>query len=121
MIGLHLLIDGVTSAKISEELIMNTLLTLPPLIDMKILDGPHIVKGTEENPGWTGFEIIDKSHIAIHTFSKTNAISVDVYSCKTFNAKKIVNYLKNSLSLDSVSARTISREIRSRNVMGDTD
>jgi len=121
MIGLHLLVDAVTSRKVSKELIQEILLTLPQLIDMNILDGPHIVQGVQENPGWTGFEIIDKSHIAIHTFSKTNTISVDVYSCKSFNAKKIVEYLKNCLSLDEVSARTITREIASLDLEEEAD
>lgn len=111
MIGLHLLIDGVTIDKVSKETIRDILTDIPKIIDMTILDGPYIVKGVPENPGYTGIEIIDKSHISIHTFSDNNIISIDIYSCKTFNAKQVLDYLKNILMFKNLNVKTIIREI----------
>lgn len=111
MIGLHLMIDGITIDKVSQETIRNILIDMPKIIDMTILNGPHIVKGVPENPGYTGVEIIDKSHISIHTFSDNNIISIDVYSCKPFNAKKVIDYLKTILTFKNLNTRTIIREI----------
>ena len=90
MIGLHLIVDGVTEQPITRGDVEFILRDLPPRIDMHVLDGPHVVQGIPENPGWTGIEVIDKSHIAVHSFDETRTISIDVYSCKKFNAKKVV-------------------------------
>lgn len=111
MIGIHLLVDGVTENEVEEEVIQHILTDLPPRIDMHILDGPYLVEGVEENPGYTGIEVIDKSHIAIHTFSENNTISIDVYSCKAFNAKKVVEYFKQHINFSEITTRTITREI----------
>ena len=111
MIGLQLMIDGETYTEVSQELINHILTDLPSRIDMRILDGPHIIQGIPENPGYTGIEVIDKSHIAIHTFTENNTISIDVYSCKPFNAKKVVEYIKNRIEFKEITTRTITREI----------
>jgi S-adenosylmethionine decarboxylase len=111
MIGIHLMVDGETATRVDEDTIRHILTDLPTRIDMHILDGPHIIQGVPENPGITGIEVIDKSHISIHTFTENNTISIDVYSCKPFNAKKIVNYLKEHIVFKEISTRTITREI----------
>ena len=111
MIGLHLMIDGETTQEVSKEEIKHILTDLPPRIDMHILNGPHIMQGIPENPGYTGIEVIDKSHISIHTFTENNTISIDVYSCKPFNVKKVVEYIKNRIEFEEITTRTITREI----------
>ncbi len=111
MIGLHLIVDGTTNTPVSKETVSHILGELPGLIDMNILSGPYVVEGVPENPGVTGFVIIDKSHIAIHTFTETDTISVDVYSCKAFNAKKAVQYLQGKLDFKEMTTRTITREV----------
>jgi S-adenosylmethionine decarboxylase len=111
MIGLHLIIDGESKEKITENTVTTILNELPDIIEMDILDGPHIVEGVPGNPGWTGFVIIDKSHISIHTFEKTSLLSIDVFSCKPFNTEKTVKYLKNMISFTKINTRTINREL----------
>ena len=105
------MIDGETAKEVSKEEIKHILTNLPPKIDMQILNGPHIMQGIPENPGYTGIEVIDKSHISIHTFTENNTISIDVYSCKPFNAKKVVEYIKNRIEFKEITTRTITREI----------
>ena len=111
MIGIHLMIDGETKHAVEPDAINHILTDLPPRIDMHILEGPHIIQGVPENPGYTGIEVIDKSHISIHTFSENNTISIDVFSCKPFNAKKVVEYIKNLIEFNQITTRTITREI----------
>jgi S-adenosylmethionine decarboxylase len=111
MIGLHLIVDGVVKDSVDKETILRILVELPALIDMHILSGPHVVMGVPENPGWTGFDIIDKSHIAIHTFSETGVVSVDVYSCKPFETVEVVHYLKKNLNYDRINTKVLNREI----------
>ncbi len=111
MIGLHLMVDGETRKPVKPETIRHILTDLPQRIDMHILEGPHIIRGVPENPGYTGIEVIDKSHIAIHTFSENNSISVDVYSCKPFDAQKVIEYLKDQIEFSEITMRVIEREI----------
>jgi S-adenosylmethionine decarboxylase len=111
MIGIHLMVDGETRSFVKPETIRQILTELPPRIDMHILDGPHIVQGTPGNPGYTGIEVIDKSHISIHTFSENSTISIDVYSCKPFDAGEVVEYLKNHIDFREITTRVINRQI----------
>lgn len=111
MIGLHLMVDGLVEGHVSRETVELVLRELPCLLGMSILDGPHVVEGVAENPGLTGFVVIDKSHISVHTFTKTNTVSIDVYSCEPFNAKRVVSYLRDHIRFSELTTRTLTREI----------
>jgi len=115
MIGYHLMLDGVLNKDITRENIEAILSSLPSKIDMKILEGPVIVEGLPGNPGWTGFIIIDKSHISIHTFEEGDKISVDVYSCKPFKKTIVEDYLKSRLPLKSYNLRLLNRSEEKEN------
>lgn len=76
-----------------EEGLKNFLMHLTSTIGMHVLKGPEIATGIPENPGLSGFVIIDFSHISIHTFTEHKQALVDIFSCKPFNtevAKKAV-------------------------------
>jgi S-adenosylmethionine/arginine decarboxylase-like enzyme len=109
MIGLHLIIDGILNHSVEKDAINSILTGLPEVIGMNILAGPFVVEGIPENPGWTGFVIIDKSHISIHTFSNQKSISIDVFSCQSFNEVAVLNYMKKHLSFVKMNTRIIER------------
>ncbi len=109
MIGLHLLVDGVMTRQIGKADLEAILNELPGSVGMHILAGPLIVAGVPENPGWTGFVIIDKSHISIHTFNDGNRISIDLFSCKMFDTNKVLEYLENNIKMTQVSSRVVER------------
>ena len=109
MIGVHLIIDGILLHSVDMDVGRRILSELPALIGMKILAGPYVVEGVPENPGWTGFVIIDKSHISIHTFYEGNGVSVDVFSCKTFDEEVVVRYLKEHLPFKKLNSRMLER------------
>ncbi|MBS7631185.1 S-adenosylmethionine decarboxylase [Candidatus Bathyarchaeota archaeon] len=109
MIGLHLIIDGVVSNRVEEKDLEKVLSELPAIIDMRTLAGPLTVRGLPENPGVTGFVIVDKSHIAIHTFDEGNKISIDVFSCKTFKEREVIEYLKDRLKIVSFHSKLLKR------------
>lgn len=114
MIGIHLIVDGVLKSMPGEMGIRDVLLNMPAEIDMNILQGPIIVKGEPHNPGWTGFVIIDTSHIAIHTFEEGNKISIDVFSCKSFERDKALEYIKSKFDFnsDSMNVKFLERKIK---------
>ncbi len=109
MIGLHLMIDGVMRAPISSGAVESILRELPGRIGMKIIAGPVVVEGNLCNPGWTGFVVIDKSHVAIHTFTEGNRISIDVYSCQPFDADEVEKYLNSKIGLTRVNKHVLAR------------
>jgi S-adenosylmethionine decarboxylase len=72
---------------------------------MKILKGPLAIDGIEANPGVTAFAIIDFSHISIHTFSKDMTALIDIFSCKPYARKKIVDLCKKYFATEKSTVR----------------
>ncbi|EKD65551.1 MAG: S-adenosylmethionine decarboxylase proenzyme [uncultured bacterium] len=99
--GLHLMIDMYNcnpDTLNNKGLVHNILDTLPKKIGMRKLIEPHVVfaksNGKKDPGGWSGFVIIQESHISLHTFIKRRFVTADVYSCKKFNTKKVTDYFK---------------------------
>ncbi|OGE31709.1 hypothetical protein A2631_01015 [Candidatus Daviesbacteria bacterium RIFCSPHIGHO2_01_FULL_44_29] len=89
----HLIIDIRSIKKeilTDEQRLSNFLVSLPPIIDMSILAGPVIAQGIPENPGLSGFVIIDYSHISVHTFTEHGQAQIDIFSCKDFDQEKAI-------------------------------
>ncbi len=109
----HLIIDACdcdNNLISNKELIAKTIKTITKLIGMQIIEGPIITMGREENPGLTGFAIIDFSHISIHTFTKINELCLDIFSCKEFDYEKIKQYIKREFKLsDNRIYKTVVR------------
>ncbi|MBI4035969.1 S-adenosylmethionine decarboxylase [Candidatus Daviesbacteria bacterium] len=84
------------------EGLKNFLVDITEKIDMHVLHGPVVVSGIPENPGLSGFVIIDYSHISAHTFTKNGEAQVDIFSCKSFDQEKakeaVLEYFKASPS-----------------------
>ena len=101
--------DGILSYRLNEDETEEILRELPAEIGMEILAGPLLAEGSPKNPGWTGVVIIDKSHIAIHTFEESGNISIDIFSCKSFERDQVINYLENKIRFKKYNARMITR------------
>ena len=109
MIGFHLMMDGVFRRPLGRETLERLLSELPGVIGMNILYGPVVVKGEPENPGWTGFVIIDKSHISVHTFDESASVSVDIFSCKEFDGEAAMAYVKGLVTFENLNVRLLER------------
>ena len=95
MNGKHLLLDLKKCKNLpNQEEIYNLLSELPDKLGMKILTNPYVVRGSPHLPGWSGFVIIETSHISLHSFDDTNFISMDIYSCQDFNETDIIKYIE---------------------------
>ncbi len=79
---------------------------LPGEIGMTKMTLPYVVKSEgndKKDPGgWTGFVIINESHISLHTFAKRGYVTVDVYSCREFDTEFAVDYFKKAFQSDDV-------------------
>lgn len=99
--GLHLTIDayGCDPNTLNDQnLVYNILDTLPEKIGMRKLMKPYVLFAEANNKrdpgGWSGFVMIQESHISLHTFVKRRFITADVYSCKKFDVKVAIKYFK---------------------------
>lgn len=117
MFGPHLTLDlyGCDEKKLSDiEFITKILNDLPDLINMTKISSPQVTK-YDGNPksfdrgGLSGFVLIAESHITIHTFTSDKFASVDIFSCKRFDIKKVENFLIESLRASKVEKNYIIR------------
>ncbi len=118
--GEHLTIDGYggSEEKLNDrELVLRSLQNLPTEIGMHILAGPEVysAKGNDKKDpgGWSGFVIIEESHISIHTFPKNRFISADVYTCQNdLNVEYIKNFFSTTFELKDLETNFIKRGTR---------
>ena len=69
--------------------------------------------GHKKDPGggWTGFVVIEESHISIHTFPKRGFVSIDVYTCQEddMDNEYVVNYFVEKFELKDIETNLIFR------------
>ncbi|HSW88114.1 MAG TPA: S-adenosylmethionine decarboxylase [Candidatus Saccharimonadales bacterium] len=107
--GLHVMLDMYNcSPEVlnNPDLILNILKTMPGKLGMKILMGPYVSfaqpNGKRDPGGWSGFVMIQESHITVHTFIKRRFVTIDVYSCKEFDAQKSIEEFKRIFKTDDI-------------------
>ncbi len=118
--GEHITIDGYGgNEKLlnNKKLILSCLNNLPTILGMKKISKPEVyfVKGNNKKDpgGWSGFVVIEESHISIHTFPRRRFISADVYSCKNdMNLALIKRYFKQKFELKELETNFIKRGTR---------
>jgi S-adenosylmethionine decarboxylase len=98
--GKHLIIDayGIETKRLRNEIAAKKLLRdLPIKIKMRPLSKAVVKKvKTKDYPDWgiSGFVMLYESHISLHTWPEENYVAMDIYSCKNFDHKEAVKYLK---------------------------
>ena len=118
--GEHLTIDGYGGSKDKlndKELVFDCLNKLPEELGMHKLADPmvYFAKGNDlKDPGgWSGFVIIEESHISIHTFPEKQFVSADIYTCKNgMNNDFIQNYFKEKFDLKDIEINFIKRGLK---------
>ena len=81
---------------------------IPPLVGMKILSGPNLVRDYDKgHEGVSAFEIIDFSHISIHTFVTTQEAFIDIFSCKPYDYEKVCKYLYKKFKVKKNQVETL--------------
>lgn len=99
--GLHLMIDAYdcsSDALKDANVIYKILDELPIKLGMNVMTKPYVVRASgkmKKDPGgWSGFVMIEESHISIHTFPKRRFLTADIYSCKAFDTEVAIAYFK---------------------------
>lgn len=90
----------------------------PERIGMSRIAPPFVMKwpgGTKKDPGGiTGFVLIAESHISIHTFSKLGFLTMDVYSCNTFDTQHVKDLVQDIFHAGEIEENLIKRGLRFR-------
>lgn len=113
---MHLIVDGYSDdQKIlqDEEYLRNWLETYPARIGMTTISPPYMLRYIGSKPedwGISGFIFIAESHISIHTFVERNYVNIDVFSCKDFDAGRVIEDLQSKFQLSKLRTRIINRE-----------
>lgn len=114
MVGKHITIDayGISAKKLNDYKYIFTLLDqLPGKIGMRKLTTPHLVMcdNGKNNVGISGFVMLYESHVSCHTWPRVGYISMDVYSCKDFDEKKLLRELKHYWGWKKVETEVVKR------------
>jgi len=113
--GPHLMLDGYgcDKAKLQDlNLVYRILDELPTRIGMTKIMPPYVFKYSGVRPedwGLSGFVLIAESHISIHTFPEKNFVSVDIFSCKAFDADFAAAYFKQAFAMEKVECTVLDR------------
>lgn len=118
--GEHLTIDGYGGnyEKLNnEKLVLECLNELPEKLEMHKLAEPavyHAPGNDKKDPGgWSGFVVIEESHISIHTFPARGFVSADIYTCKNgMDTEFIINYFKSIFELKDIETNFIKRGLK---------
>jgi S-adenosylmethionine decarboxylase len=109
--GLHVMIDAYNCDQKplgNKKIVYSLLNNLPKEIGMRKLMKPYVLSAeandNKDPGGLSGFVMIQESHISIHTFVKRRFLTADVYSCKEFDTKKVVNYFKKIFKTKNVES-----------------
>lgn len=118
--GTHLLIDGYVEddKTLEPEAICDLFDRLVEALDMEYLQRPTAMRvsldpsklsSDEDEGGWSVIAQITTSHIAIHTWPLRSAFSMDVFSCKEFNADAAKALIYDTLRVDTACSQVIER------------
>ncbi|MBI4620462.1 MAG: adenosylmethionine decarboxylase [Desulfobacterales bacterium] len=113
--GQHLILDGYggNSKKMENiELIYNFLDTYPEKMEMTKIMPPYVFKYLGKKPedwGLSGVVLIAESHISIHTFPLKQYLSLDIFSCKTFDSDNAIHLIKDMFCLTKTEVKLLNR------------
>ena len=101
----------------SKEVVKNALVDLVNQLGMHILAGPEVyfAKGNDKKDpgGWSGFVVIEESHISMHTFPARGFISADVYTCQNgLDVEKIKSFFRVTFGIKDEEVNFIKRGTR---------
>jgi S-adenosylmethionine decarboxylase len=114
--GMHLIVDGYGCDRQRLEdlsLIYSFLSEYPAYMNMTKIMPPYVFRydaaKKPEDWGISGFVLIAESHISIHTFPEKNYLSLDIFSCKDFDAQQAVSYVTSMFALEKTEVKLLDR------------
>lgn len=101
------------------ELCAKVLEDLTVITGMRKISEPYIIRssgnetlGGKDPGGYSGFLIIQESHISIHTFVNRGFLTIDLYSCKSFSSEGVIEYLQKLYSPTDIDILKLGRGLK---------
>ena len=113
--GQHLTLDGYGCNRQhleNLELIYSFLDEYPQQIQMTKIMPPYVFKYNGAKPedwGISGFVLIAESHISIHTFPEKDYLSLDIFSCKSFDIPMAIAHIKEKFVIKKCEQHILNR------------
>lgn len=109
----HLILNAYVNNPINdEESCKKFLLDLTKIVEMDVLIDP-VAKYCDipGNEGVTGTIVITTSHMSIHVWpqEENSYIRMDIYSCKDFDEKKVIDFVDQVMSVTAYGTMLIDR------------
>lgn len=98
----HLFLDADLKDALPSIIIELALRKIPKIMGMRTLGRFQIGEGNNNLPGFSGIQMIETSHIAIHSFDKQKKVWIDILSCKAFDKDKVINFLSETFRFTTV-------------------
>lgn len=103
----------------SKKLCESVLLSLAKISKLNKIIDPVVVEATsnevmggKDPGGYSGFLIIQESHISIHTFHKRGYVTIDLYSCGEFEKQEAIDYLNKVFEPEDVDIIKLDRGLK---------
>jgi S-adenosylmethionine decarboxylase proenzyme len=121
--GRHVMIDAyVEDAALLRDgdALAGMLKEIASILGMQIIDGPYQVSVAEtqvqenvvefqDTGGLSGFCVISTSHLSFHSWPEYGYISLDIYSCKDYEAQKAIDFLNKFLKITQANVSDVIR------------
>ena len=97
----------------NKQLIDDFTRKLVKKIDMVPFGSPQIVHfGSGNKAGYTMFQLIETSNICAHFVEETNDMYLDVFSCKDFSPRQVVDMVDTYFKPQLVRPHFLTRQAR---------
>jgi S-adenosylmethionine decarboxylase len=120
--GLHVILDGYVKdpSVFNGPALKNAFEKLAEALEMKIIMGPDFLEVEldptklqsetfQDEGGITGMCVISTSHMSIHCWPIRKCFSMDVFSCKDFDADKAKNIIWDLLGVEEGNVIAVNR------------
>ncbi|HDD56645.1 MAG TPA: S-adenosylmethionine decarboxylase proenzyme [Nitrososphaeria archaeon] len=129
MVWHHLMLDlyGCKPEALGDKSLVRRIFEdLSKIIDLRMITEPVIIyySGESDSPsgeGVSGFVIVAESHLSIHTDLRTNFASIDVYSCKEFDAEVVERYLIKVFGAERVERKFFLRGLKKSEIKSELE
>jgi len=125
--GTHLIVDAFVrdNSVFTEKNFARLFEILADALHMQIILGPEFVSVPtnpdtfkrvqetntfEDSGGTTAFCVVSTSHMSIHCWPLENFFSLDVFSCKKYDADKALKIIRDVLGVDRDNTHIIDRQ-----------
>jgi len=120
---MHLIIDGYGGDphRLADLEVTRAFLdSVPTEIGMVTIALPYVCRYEGSKPsdwGISGFVLIAESHLSVHTFPERGLLWADIFSCKSFDADRLVEAVRKAFSLREARVTLLGRGLEYSEVL----